>query len=103
MLRRLRSCYARSNSIIWKFHNCSIGVKLHVFHAYCTIYCSQLKSTCLKLKVAYSNTHRQILGYNSWDSAICMFANNSINNFDALLKRIFMVLENGFMTLKIIL
>ena len=38
----------------------------------------------MKLKVAY-NMHRHILGYNRWDSASCMFANYSIDNFDALL------------------
>ena len=43
MLRHLRSFYARSNSILRKFHNCSVDVKLYLFHAYCcTIYCSQL-------------------------------------------------------------
>ena len=63
MLRHLLSFYARPNSIIRKCHNCSIGVKLHLFYAYCcTIYCSQLwilfnKSTYLKLKVAYNNMH----------------------------------------------
>ena len=35
MLKHLRSFYARSNSIIPKFHNYSTGVKLHLFHAYC--------------------------------------------------------------------
>ena len=63
MLRHLHSFYARSNSVIRKFHSCSIGVKLHLFHAYCcTMYCSQLwvnynKGTYLKLKVAYNNMH----------------------------------------------
>ena len=44
MLRHLRSFYARSNSILRTFHNCSVDVKLYLFHAYCcTIYCSQLR------------------------------------------------------------
>ena len=83
MLRHLHSFYAKSNSIIRKFHNCSVVVKLHLFHAYwCTIYCSQLwvnfnKSTYLKLKVAYNNIHRHMLGYNRWNSASCMFVNKS--------------------------
>ena len=68
-----------------KFHNCSVGVKLHLFLAYCccTIYCSQPwvnfnKSTYSKLKVAYNNMHRRMLGYN-------LFVNNSIDKFDTLL------------------
>ena len=31
ILRHLRNFYARSNSIILKFHHCSIGVKLRLF------------------------------------------------------------------------
>ena len=93
MLRHLRSFYARSNSILRKFHNCSVDVKLYLFHAYCcTIYCSQLwvnfkKSTYAKLKVAYNNMHRRILGYNRWDSASNMFVSNAIDNFDASLRK----------------
>ena len=59
ILRHVRNIYARSNSIIRKFHRCSVGVKLHLFHAYCcTIYCPQLnfnKRTYLKANVAYNN------------------------------------------------
>ena len=93
MIRHLRSFYARSNSILRKCHNCSVDVKLYLFHAYCcTIYCSQLwvnfkKSTYAKLKVAYNNMHRRILGYNRWDSASNMFVSNVIDNFDANLRK----------------
>ena len=57
----------------------------------CTIYCSQIwvnfkKSTYAKLKVAYNNMHRRILGYNRWDSASNMFVSNAIDNFDASLR-----------------
>ena len=71
----------------------SVGVKLRLFHAYCcTTYCCQLwvnfnKGSYLKAKVAYNNRHRQILGYNRWDSASSMFANNAIDTFDALLRK----------------
>ena len=66
ILRHLRNLYA---SIIRKFHHCSVGVKLRLFHAYCcTTYCCQLwvnfnKGSYLKAKVAYNNMHRRILGY----------------------------------------
>ena len=92
MLRHLHSFYAKSNSIIKKFHTCSIGVKLHLFHAYCIIYCSQLlvncnKGTYLKLKVAYNNMHRRILGYHRSDSPSNMFVSDAIDTFDALLHK----------------
>ena len=89
ILRHLRNVYTRSNSIIRKFHHCSVGVKLRLFHAYCcTTYCCQLwvnfnKGFYLKAKVAYNNMQR-ILGYNRRDSASSnMFANNAIDTFDA--------------------
>ena len=78
------------DSINNEFNKCSIGVKLHRFHAHCcTMYCSQHevnlnKSINLKLKVAYNNMHRQILGYNRWSSTCSMFANNAIDNFSQL-------------------
>ena len=93
ILRHLHNFYARSNSIIRKFHHCSVGVKLRLFHAYCcTTYCCQLwvyfnKGSYLKTKVAYNNIHRRILGYNRRDSASSMFANNAIDTFNALLRK----------------
>ena len=93
ILRHLRNCYARSNSIIRKCHHCSVGVKLYLFHAYCcTTYCCQLwvnfnKGSYLKAKVAYNNMHRRILGYSRRDSASGMFASNAIDTFDALLRK----------------
>ena len=67
ILRHLRNCYTRSNSIIREFHHCSVGVKPHLHHAYCyTTYDCQLwvnfnKGCYLKAKVAYNNMHRRIL------------------------------------------
>ena len=71
------------------------------------VYCFQLwvkfnKSTYLKLNVAYNNMQRRLLRYNRLDSASCMIVNNSIDNFDALLRKNIYGLENMFMTLKII-
>ena len=85
--------YTRSNSIIRKFHHCSVGVKLRLFHAYCcTTYCCQLwvnsnNGSYLKAKVAYNNMHRRILGYSRRDSASGMFPDNAIDTFDALLRK----------------
>ena len=69
ILRHLRNFYARSNNIIRIFHHSFVGVKLHLFHAYCcTIYCCQLwvnfnKRSYLKAKVVYNNMHRLLLRY----------------------------------------
>ena len=93
ILRHLRNFYARSNSIIITIHHCSVGVKLHLFHAYCcTTYCCQLwvnfnKGCYLKATVAYNNMHRWILEYSRRDSASGMLVNNVIDTYDALLRK----------------
>ena len=35
----------------------------------------------------YNNMHRQILGYNWWDSANFMFVNNAIDSFDVVMRK----------------
>ena len=93
ILRHLRNCYAWSSSIIRKFHHCSVGVKLHLCHAYCfTTYCCQLwinfnKDSYLKGKVTYNNMHRRIWGYSRLDSSGGMFTKNAIDTFDVLLRK----------------
>ena len=69
MLRHLRSFYARSTCFM---------------HIVVQLVCSQHwvsfnKGTYLKLKVAYNNMHRQILGY--------IFVSNGIDTFDALMRK----------------
>ncbi len=89
----LRSFYARSNTILRKFHYCSIDVKLLLLQAYCLpSYCSHhwiryKKSTYTKLRVAYNKVYRRILGYTRRDSASEMFVSNSLQNFDALFRK----------------
>ena len=63
MKRHLRSFYAKSYTIIRKFHNCSIDVKLTLFRAYCLpSYCCHLwfrykNSTFNKVRVAFNNAY----------------------------------------------
>ena len=91
MQRHLRSFYARSNTVLRKFYNCTIDVKLSLFQAYCLpSYCSHLwvrfnKCTYSKVRVAFNNVYRRILGFNKFDSASHMFAINRIDNFDAFI------------------
>ena len=54
----------------------------------CAPYCSQLwvnhtKCSYNKLRVAYNNAYRRVLGYVKSDSASNMFVNNQVDNFDA--------------------
>ena len=58
-----------------KFANCSLNVKLVVFKTYCAcLYTSQVWSTCLsrtmnRLKVAYNDWLRMVLGIPRYCSA----------------------------------
>ncbi len=90
MMRHLR---CRSNTILRKFYRCSVDVKLALFQAYCVpTYCSHLwvsynKSTYNKLRVAFNNVYRRILGYTRRDSASNMFVSNRLDNFDMLMRK----------------
>ena len=88
MNRHLRSFYARSNVILRKFHHCSVSIKVNLIKTYCAPYCSQLwvnhsKCSYNKLRVAYNNAYRRVLGYAKSDSASNMFVNNRVENYDA--------------------
>ena len=93
MMKHLRAFYIRSNTLIRKFYHCSIDIKLLLFRSYCTpSYCSHLwvnfnKVTYNKLRVAYNNVYRRILGYSRRDSASNMFVTNGIDNFDTLIRK----------------
>ena len=78
----------RSNVIFRKFHHCSAAIKVNLIKTYCAPYCSQLwvnhtKCSYNKLRVAYNNAYRRVLGYVKSDSASNMFVNNQVDNFDA--------------------
>ena len=88
MSRYLRSFYTRSNIIFRKFHHCSASIKVNLIKTYCAPYCPQLwvnhlKSSYNKLRVAYNNAYRRVLGYVKSDSASNMFVYNRVENYDA--------------------
>ena len=83
-----------------KFTKCSIPVKLTLFKTYCTsTYCSHLwadysKATFNKLRVAYNNVYRYLLGYQKRDSASMMLVSNGIDSFQTIIiKYIYIFLQ----------
>ena len=66
ILRQRKSIYAKGNTLIRKFRNCSEDVKDSLFQSYCSnFYCCTLwysysKSSFKSLKVAYDNVYRYI-------------------------------------------
>jgi hypothetical protein len=93
MLKHTRCLYARTNSFLRKFGACSLPVKLKFFQAYCTsFYCSYLwcmysTQTIQKIRVAYNNAFRFLLGYDRICSASQMLVSNGVMNFDALMRK----------------
>ena len=72
---------------------CSVNIKCYSFKTYCsTIYCSALwfnstKTALTKLKIAYNNSLRRLLGLPKYNSTSEMFVNLKILSFGELLKK----------------
>ena len=87
--RQHRSLYASANTVMSKFKNCTQSVKCLLIESFClNIYCSYLwwkysNNNIAKLRVAYTNIYRKLLGYSRRDSASVMFASNRIDSFAA--------------------
>ena len=91
--RQMRKFYANANMLIRKFSKCSVNVKCYLFKTYCsTMYCSALwfnstKTALTKLKIAYNNSLRRLLGLPKYNSASEMFVNLGILSFGELLRK----------------
>ena len=89
----MRTLYIRSNELLRTFHYCSTDVKLKLSKSYCTsIYCCYLwtaykKSTFDRLRVAFNNAYRRVLGQ-PWRCRVsAMYANYGINNFKVTIRK----------------
>ena len=87
------SLYAHGNVLLRKFGLCSSEVKQQLFHSYCAnFYCCSLwtsynKTTYNKVKVAYNNIARRLLGYDYRDVASHMFVTNSLDSMKIVLRK----------------
>ena len=93
MIRQMRLLYMRANILLRDFFLCSAAVKVKLFISYClAFYCPALwvnfkVNSYEKLRVAFNNVHRKLLGYERRDSASQMFVSNNLCNFEALLRK----------------
>ena len=91
--RTIRGIYARSNMLIRKYSHCSSHVKRLLFKTYCkNVYCTQLwwsySNECLrKIRVAFNNSFRFLMGYSRRCSASGMFIENNIDDFNILRRK----------------
>ena len=92
VFRQVKCLYIRGKIISRKFANCSINVKLVVFKTYCScLYTSQLWGTCLsrtvnRLKVAYNDSLRMVLGIPRYCSASEMFAYTNVPSCQCVIR-----------------
>jgi len=88
--KRRRELYGRANLLKSRFAACGKSVKIYLFRTFfSSIYCSSLwtplnKDTLDKVKVAYNDSFRLLMGYSRRCSASKMFAENNVNDFNAM-------------------
>ena len=93
MLRQMRLLYCRSNRLFRMFNKCSKHVLIELCRSFCTtFYCPYFwtaykKTTFSKIRVAYNNVYRKLLGLCRRSSVSEMFAMNNISNFEALIMK----------------
>ena len=89
MKRQMRFFYAKANSLVREFWNCSYLVKITLFQAYCSsMYCSHLWSVFTKkcvndVRVAYNNVFRILMRVDRKLSISNTFVNNNIMTFES--------------------
>ena len=93
ILKQMRMLYCRSNRLVRLFNKYSKPVLLELCRSFCTIfYCPYFwtnykKTTLSKIRVAYNNVYRKILGVSRRSSASAMFVTNDIPNFEAFFRK----------------
>ena len=88
MLRQMRLLYCRSNRLFRMFNKYSKNVLIKLCRSFCTtLYCPyswtvHKKATFSKIRVAYINVYRKLLGFCRHSSASEMFAMNNISSIN---------------------
>ena len=92
MKRQMRKFYANINILSRKFSKCSPDVKITLFKSFCsTMYCSTMWYNCTvtamrRLRIAYNNSLRRLLGIPKHNSASGMFVQLNLKSFGELLR-----------------
>ena len=93
MLRQMRLLYCRSNRLVRLFNACR-KIVLLCYVTVCVQHFTVLivglehkKATFPKLRVAYNNVYRNILGLCQQSIVSNMFMTNNISNFEALMTK----------------
>ena len=93
ILKQVRMLYCRSNCLVRLFNKCNKPVLFELCRSFCSVfYCPYFwtnykKTIFSKIRVAYNNIYRKILGVSRCSSASDMFVTNDIPNFEAFLQK----------------
>ena len=85
----MRKFYANINILSRKFSKCSPDVKCTLFKSFCSnMYCSTMWYNCTvrRLRIAYNNSLKRLLGIPKHNSARGMFVQLNIKSFGELLR-----------------
>ena len=76
--------------LVRKLSKCSVNIKCYLFKTYCSAMCcsafrfNSTKTALTKLKIAYNNSKRRLLGLPKYNSRSEMFVNLGILSFGEL-------------------
>ena len=87
----MRKFYVNTNILSRKFSKCSPDVKCTLFKSFCSnMYCSTMWYNCtvtaMRLRIAYNNSLRRLLGIRKHNNASGMFVQLNIESFVELLR-----------------
>ena len=91
--RQMRNVYAKANALGSKFKLCYKEVKSQLFQSFCAnLYCCQFwyeakKGDHEKLRIAYNNCFRWIMGLSKYCSASEIFVVNGVLSFGEMLRQ----------------
>ena len=92
--RQRKNIYAQGNSLLRKFHMCTLETKLILFNTYCSsMYTVQLwtkyPSTAInKLYIAYHNTLKFLIGVNKREHTSPICANLNVRSCQAVIRNL---------------
>ena len=113
LLRQLRGIYARGNMLVKRFGSCTDEVKIQLFKSYCSnlyaahLWCNYKKRSHEKIRVAFNNVVRSLMGIKRGDSISLFFVNNNFDSFAMILRKCIFnfrnrVLESKNLTIDVI-
>ncbi len=86
--------YSQGNMLVRKFKMCSPDVKVSLFHTFCTpmytvqLLCNYYAYSVNKLRIAYIDIMRMLIGLPWWHSASQMFANINVPACQAVIRNL---------------